>query len=149
MIDTSLLKLLLLRVESITINDKKQPFFFKLEHPNSHSYKISVYLSLPARNLCFRSCGKTSSIEVRPILCSIRKIRFLCNFTGPPLENFAQLFQSVSNTNIIKFREKILKEKNKFFAVKKIVNFKRCRLQYVAVYLCTLNHRNTCTRSNE
>lgn len=76
----------------LRLTTKSSLFFLKLEHPNSHSYKISVYLSLSARNLCFRSCGKANSIEVRPILCSIRKIRFLCNFTGPPLENLLSCF---------------------------------------------------------
>lgn len=105
------------------------------------------------QNLCFifhfhhfSFVWQANGIEMRPILCSIKKIRFLCNFIGPPLEKCCIFFLSFSNTNIIKFGEKILREKNKCFEVKKLVNFKHCRLSYVVVYICTPSHRNTCIR---
>ena len=115
---------------------------------NSHSYKIYVSSFTFSPKFVFSFVWQANGIEMRPILCSIQKIRFLCNFTGPPLENCCIFFLSFSNTNIpvIKFGEKILKEKNKCFEVKKLVNFKHCRLSYVVVYICTPSHRNTCIR---
>ena len=110
---------------------------------NLHSYKIYVSSFTFSLKFVFSFVWQANGIEMRPILCSIQKIRFLCNFTGPPLEKCCIFSLSFSNTNIIKFGEKILKEKNKCFEVKKLVNFKHCRLSYVVVYICTPSHRNT------
>lgn len=90
---------------------------------NSHSYKIYVSSFTFSPKFVFSFVWQANGIEMRPILCSIKKIRFLCNFTGPPLEKCCIFFLSFSNTNIIKFGEKILKEKKKCFEVKKTCKF--------------------------
>ena len=53
---------------------------------NPHSYKIYVSSFTFSPTFVFSFVWQANGIEMRPILCPIKKIRFLCNFTGPPQE---------------------------------------------------------------
>lgn len=107
----------------------------QLEHPNSHSCKMfHLSLSLSLRNCVFSFEWQANGIEVRPIISSIRKVRFLCNFTSLAFEKYC-LVVPVFFKYKFTFGKKNLKEKNKFFWSKK-----NCKFQIMSIIVRRSGH---------